>query len=161
MKMVLILALGAITASVLVGCSFSAYSQTAALPENIDDYRTGCEIDTDRLMAGYKQYEANEYYYDENFGEGTPSPTSTPSPITDAEMLSRIMLEDNVGEWVLGGQAGYGGRRASHAHGPQRCSGPSSGENHGAGADACTDGGADACTDGGADRCTSDANTYT
>ena len=87
------MALGAITASVLVGCSFSEYSQTIGLPENIDDYRTGCEIDTDKLMAEYKQYEANEFYYDTSFGQGTPSPTSTPSPISDTEVMTRIMLE--------------------------------------------------------------------
>ena len=104
MKRVLILALVAITASVLVGCSFSEYSQTVDLLENIDDYRTGCEIDTDKLMAGYKQYEANEYYYDTSFGQGTPSPTSTPSPISDAELTSRIMLETTWENGCLAGR---------------------------------------------------------
>ena len=103
MRKILVLALGAIMASVLVGCSFSEYSQTAALPENIDDYRTGCEIDADTLMVEYKQYEANKYYLDTSFGRGTPSPTNTPSPIDQSDLAINTML---VETWQSGCVAG-------------------------------------------------------
>ena len=90
MKKVLILM--AVLASLTVaGCYFSEFSQSVELEENIDDYRTGCEIDADQLMEEYKQYDANRYYspgYDE-----TPRPTRTPSPITDTELTTSLMLE--------------------------------------------------------------------
>ena len=76
-----------------VGCSFSEYAQSESLTENIDDYRTGCEVDADSLIAGYKQYDANRYYIDLSFGVGEPDPTPTPSPIDDDELATKIMLE--------------------------------------------------------------------
>ena len=101
MKVTLVLV--AIMASVLAGCSFSEYSQTIDLPENIDDFRTGCEIDADKLMAGYKQYEANEYYFDTSFGQGTPSPTNTPSPIDQSDLSINVLLLET---WQNGCEAG-------------------------------------------------------
>ena len=91
---------------VVIGCNFSDYAQTERIAENIDDYRTGCEIDTEELMTGYKQYEANKFYY---IGESvsdavaravgdvvpnrTPAPTATPSPITYHDIATSTLLE--------------------------------------------------------------------
>ena len=72
-------------------CSFNEYAQTENLTENIDDHRTGCEVGTDDLLAGYKQYDANEFYF-EGFGP-SPNPTNTPSPITDTELSTALLLE--------------------------------------------------------------------
>ena len=74
-----------------IACSFNEYAQSEKLIENIDSHRTGCEIDAESLMAGYKQYDANEYYFSSSFG--TPEPTNTPSPITDNEIATAHMLE--------------------------------------------------------------------
>ena len=90
----LMLAIMVLTALTL-GCSFSEYSQSAALPENIDDYRTGCEIDADRLIAGYNQYDANRFHF--------LGPTPTPDPITDRELTAKLQLEM---VWENGCQAG-------------------------------------------------------
>ena len=84
-----------------VGCSFSEYSQTVDLEENIDDHRTGCEVDADKLLAEYKRYEANEYYYP-GFS-ATPEPTPTVSPVSDTELTTKIMLER---VWENGCQTG-------------------------------------------------------
>ena len=80
---------------ILSGCSFGEYSQSVDLPENIDDYRTGCEIDSDVIMAEYKQYEANESYVDWSFGDGDPDPTPTPGPVTSSDLgVKAVLLED-------------------------------------------------------------------
>lgn len=68
------------------GCSFSEFGQDRDIAENIDDYRTGCEVDADTLMAEYKQWNANRFH----FGGG---PTPTPSPIDDYEIALSANLE--------------------------------------------------------------------
>ncbi len=85
---------------VLAGCSFSEYAQSEELAENIDDHRTGCEVDTDALLAGYKQYEANRFHL--SFGP-TPEPTPTPGPVTDMEIAAVVLLEK---VWENGCQTG-------------------------------------------------------
>lgn len=70
----------------LSGCYFSEFAQEADLEANIDQVRTGCEIDTDGLMAAYKQYDANRYHR----GDG---PTPVPDPIDDTELTTMILLE--------------------------------------------------------------------
>ena len=85
-----ILMAAAVMVALVTGCSFSEYSQTVDLEENIDDHRTGCEVDADKLLAEYKRYEANEYYF--SFS-ATPEPTPTVSPVTDTELTTKIMLE--------------------------------------------------------------------
>ena len=45
-----------VIALALTACSFSEYSQTVDLEENIDDYRTGCDVDSDALLSEYKQW---------------------------------------------------------------------------------------------------------
>lgn len=82
-------------------CNFSEYAQSADVAENIDDYRTGCQVDGERLMAEYKRYDANEFHFD--WGLGTPEPTPTPSPITDTEVSTAALLEH---VWENGCQAG-------------------------------------------------------
>ena len=56
-RFVLIAGLAIVAAA--VGCRFSEFAQSAYVIENIDDYRTGCEVDTATLMKEYKQHEAN------------------------------------------------------------------------------------------------------
>ncbi len=85
--LVFIVALGVIGA----GCSFSQYSQTVKLDENIDTYRTGCEVNADVLLAEYKQYEANQYYTP-GYGP-TPRPTPVPKPVSDSDLTIKAMLE--------------------------------------------------------------------
>ena len=75
----------------VIACSFNEYAQSEKLIENIDSHRTGCEIDADNLMTGYKQYDANDYYFSSSFG--TPEPTNTPSPITNTEIATAKLLE--------------------------------------------------------------------
>ena len=75
-----------------LGCSFSEYSQSAALPENIDDYRTGCEIDADRLIAGYNQYDANRFH----FLGPTPTPDSDYRPGVNGQATTG----NGLGEWL-------------------------------------------------------------
>ena len=70
----------------LAGCYFSQYAQETELETSIDSMRTGCEIDTDTLMAEYKQYDANRLH----FGSGA---TPTPGPIDDNEFLTMALLE--------------------------------------------------------------------
>lgn len=84
-----------------IACSFNEYAQSEMLIENIDAHRTGCEIDTESLMTGYKQYDANKYSFTSSFG--TPEPTNTPSPITDTEIATAKMLET---VWENGCQTG-------------------------------------------------------
>ncbi len=85
----------------LIACSFSEYAQSEKLAENIDDHRTGCEVDTDALLAGYKQYDANRFYssYDAERNEPTP----TPGPVTDTEIAAVVLLEK---VWENGCQTG-------------------------------------------------------
>ena len=85
-----------------IGCNFSEYAQSENLAENIDSHRTGCEIDTAGLMAGYKQYDANQLYFNFSFSL-TPEPTPTPGPITDTEILTSALLEQ---VWEHGCQTG-------------------------------------------------------
>lgn len=80
----------------LIACSFSEYAQSEEIAENIDDHRTGCEVDADSLLAGYKQYEANSWH----FGSG---PTPTPGPVTDEEIAAGVLLER---VWENGCQTG-------------------------------------------------------
>ena len=75
----------AIALIALAGCYFSEYVQEAELEANIDSARTGCEIDTDTLMAEYKQYDANRYH--------RSGPTPTVEPIADDEFLTMALLE--------------------------------------------------------------------
>ena len=70
----------------LAGCYFSQFAQEVKLEANIDQVRTGCEIDADLLMAAYKQYDANRLH----FGRG---PTPVPEPIDDTELTTMILLE--------------------------------------------------------------------
>ncbi len=72
---------------VTAGCSFSQFTQSEKLTENIDDYRTGCEVDADTLMTEYKQWEANRWHFDAD------DPTPTPSPIDDMEVALSAHLE--------------------------------------------------------------------
>ena len=69
------------------GCQFSEFTQSKKLAENIDDYRTGCEVDANTLMTEYKQWEANRW-------PTLPGqPTPTPSPIDDYEVALSVQLE--------------------------------------------------------------------
>ena len=86
----------------VAGCSFSEFVQEEDVIENIDDYRTGCEIDTDALMAGYKQYQVNELHYDSPFDD-VVEPTPTPRPISDSELSTSSLLEK---AWENGCQTG-------------------------------------------------------
>ncbi len=74
-----------IALAALTGCYFSQFAQTAELEANIDDVRTGCEIDADTLMAQYKRYDANRYHLS--------GPTPTVEPIQDEEFLTMALLE--------------------------------------------------------------------
>ena len=69
---------------VTMGCSFSQFTQSEKLTENIDDYRTGCEVDAETLMTEYKQWEANRWHFDPDDSTPTPSPIcllyTSPSP---------------------------------------------------------------------------------
>lgn len=80
---------------ILAGCSFSEYAQSDQLAENIDDHRTGCEVDADGLLAGYKLYEANQFHFS--------GPTPTPRPVTDTEIAAAVLLEK---VWENGCQTG-------------------------------------------------------
>ena len=84
-----ILILAALVAT-MMACDFSEYAQSEELAENIDDHRTGCEVDADELLAGYKQYEANQFYF--SFGP-TPEPTPTPGPVSDTDIAAAVLLE--------------------------------------------------------------------
>ena len=76
---------------VIVGCSFNEYAQSAELLDNIDEYRSGCQIDDEKLQTEWQQYDANELYY-AGFGD-TPNPTPTPSPLTESEIAQSLLLE--------------------------------------------------------------------
>ena len=95
------LVLMAVVAGLMASCSFSEYSQSEKVMENIDDHRTGCEIDVDKLLAGYKQYEANRFY-SPGYGD-TPRPTPTPSPVDDSDLAIKVLLEQ---VWENGCQTG-------------------------------------------------------
>lgn len=66
--------------------------QSAELAENIDDQRTGCEVDADKLLEGYEQWDANQLH----FGSG---PTPTPRPVRSDEVAAKVFLET---VWGLG-----------------------------------------------------------
>ena len=80
---------------ILAACSFSEYAQSDKLAENIDDHRTGCEVDADALLAGYKQYDANQFHFS--------GPTPTPGHVTDTEIVAAVLLEK---VWENGCQTG-------------------------------------------------------
>ena len=75
----------------LIGCTFNEYAQSAEIIDNIDDYRTGCQLDTERMQGEYQQYDANEFYYS-GFGD-TPNPTPTPSPLSESDIAQSVLLE--------------------------------------------------------------------
>lgn len=87
----------------LAACDFSEYAQSENIVEDIDDYRTGCEINTDALLTGYKQYEANRFHVDTSFGRGEPDPTPTPGPTTSEDIATTELLEK---AWENGCQTG-------------------------------------------------------
>ena len=74
-------------AAVVTGCQFNEFAQVAKVAENIDDHRTGCEVDADALMTAYKQWEANRYHFDDD------DPTPTPSPIDNSDLVTSVLLE--------------------------------------------------------------------
>ena len=96
-------AVGILALLVLSACNFGEYAREAELTEgsNVDAYRTGCEIDAAALMAEYKQYDANRFYYP-GYGS-TPEPTPTPGVVTDTEIGTQILLET---VWENGCQTG-------------------------------------------------------
>ena len=106
-----------IGALIIGACSFNEYAQDAEVLENIDDYRTGCEIDADTLMTGYKQYEANRFHVD--FGFGTPEPTPTPGPITDSDIALSRLLETVWENGCLTGRADVVGKERATLMGLQ------------------------------------------
>ena len=82
-----LLTIGSLTIALigLGACDFSQYAQHAELEANIDDVRTGCEIDAETLLAEYNQYDANQFHIS--------GPTKTPDPITDTEITTKLLLE--------------------------------------------------------------------
>ena len=87
----------------LTACNFSEYVQSEKLTEaeNVDAYRTGCDIDRDSLTAGYMQYDANRHYYPGI--NATPNPTPTPRPVDRNNLAISIELEE---AWEHGCQTG-------------------------------------------------------
>ena len=73
--------------ALLSACDFHEYAQVEDLGANIDEHRTGCQVDSTALLAGYLQYEANAYH----FG---PDPTPTPGPATRTDLSIQRMLEE-------------------------------------------------------------------
>ncbi len=78
-----------------MACSFSQFAQSENVPERIDDYRTGCVLDSDKLLSEYLQYDANEFHF--------TGPTPTPGPASDSDLLAQRML---VEVWEHGCQTG-------------------------------------------------------
>ncbi|MDE2823050.1 MAG: hypothetical protein OXK79_06055, partial [Chloroflexota bacterium] len=62
------------------------FTQEKKIEENIDDYRTGCEVDAETLMTEYKLWEANRLAF-------LGRPTPTPRPVTDTEVALQVFLE--------------------------------------------------------------------
>jgi len=86
MRAVVVIVIGMLAIG-LTACSFSEFTQSKELAENIDDYRTGCEVDADTLMTEYKQWEASRW-------PTLPGqPTATPSPVDDYEVALSAHLE--------------------------------------------------------------------
>lgn len=85
-----LLILIAVTA-ILTACSFDEFAQSAKIADNIDDHRTGCEIDADKLTTAYVHWDQMQYYH-EGFGD-TPNPTPTPRPIRSDEVSAMVFLE--------------------------------------------------------------------
>ena len=83
---VVVIVIGMLAVGLTAACSFSEFGQDKKIAENIDDYRTGCEVDADTLMTEYKQWNANRFH----FGGGS---TPTPSPIDDYEVVLSVQLE--------------------------------------------------------------------
>ncbi len=76
----------ACTLAVFTACDFHEYAQVESLGTDIDAYRTGCEVDSDTLLAGYLQYEANRFHYS--------GPTPTPGPATRTDLTIEQVLSD-------------------------------------------------------------------
>lgn len=90
-----------IVGSVVAGCSFDQFAQSSNLETRIDEYRTGCELDDDKLLSEYLQYDANEFYIP-GFGD-TPRPTPTPGPASGTDLQTQLMLTK---VWEHGCQTG-------------------------------------------------------
>lgn len=86
MKAALIIVTAVLALGMTAACQFSEFSQSEKLTENVDDYRTGCELDTETLMADYKQWEANRFTR-----PGTPTPT--PKPVSDIDLVLSAHME--------------------------------------------------------------------
>lgn len=72
---------------VAAGCQFSEFTQSEKIAENIDDYRTGCEVDAETLITKYKEWEAAQRFV----RPGQPTPT--PQPVSDTEVALSVFLE--------------------------------------------------------------------
>jgi hypothetical protein len=77
----------AVLVVVVAGCQFSEFTQSEKIAENIDDYRTGCEVDSDTLLTEYKQWEAAQRFVRPG------QPTATPQPVSDTEVALTVFLE--------------------------------------------------------------------
>ena len=97
MKVALVIVTAVLAIGTAAACSFSEFSQSEKLTENVDNYRTGCEIDTDALMEDYKQWDANRWHFDDD------DPTPTPSPVDDVELVLSAHME---ALWEHGCQTG-------------------------------------------------------
>lgn len=86
MNRVIVLSIIGLLIVLVLGCNFSEFTQEAKIEENIDDYRTGCEVDAETLMTEYKAWEANRFAR-----PGRPTPT--PRPIADTEVALQVFLE--------------------------------------------------------------------
>ena len=101
MRLAIVFTAVVVSTTLLLACSFHEYAQTENLTENIDEYRTGCEVDADTLFAGYLQYDANQFY-SPGWGD-TPEPTHTPGPATDTDISTALLLKT---VWENGCQTG-------------------------------------------------------
>ncbi len=94
-RLILPIAAIAVLAAFSMACSFSQFAQSESVPERIDEYRTGCVLDSDKLLSEYLQYDANEFHF--------TGPTPTPGPASDSDLLAQRML---VEVWEHGCQTG-------------------------------------------------------
>ena len=77
--------------AILTGCDFDEYAQSEKLAENIDEHRTGCEVEADALLESYVHWDQMTYYHP-GFGD-TPEPTPTPRPIRSTEISAKVFME--------------------------------------------------------------------